>query len=121
MAVEGSTLSQLSALRTQHAATSRRPSNSAKQFDIKGDEYFRLRLERHLDDVRHGRRLESEVPEELQAKSRATNELFVNGDVRALSMYSGALTVLSYDRRARFINAVADASRHMNQIKNLAG
>jgi hypothetical protein len=68
---------------------------------------FSSKLEKHIDDVRRGNgNLSSDVAAAISAKAESTSQLLAQSDPKALKNYSGYLTLLGYDKKARFVNSL---------------
>lgn len=108
-----------------HMEVAKTPPPDARQvvsraaISSQGSETFRMKLEKHLSDRVGGRTAHSNVPKGLFQKRVTTSEL-IGSNTRAFELYTGALTLLPYDQRARFVNGVADASRLTKGIGHLA-
>ena len=78
---------------------------------------FNLRLEKHLDDVKHGQGyLSSDISSEVWNKDNSSSAILANSDPSALKNYSAYQTVLGYDKKARYITAISDASNALAKI-----
>lgn len=82
--------------------------------------YFTNKLEKHITDYRAGKaELSREVGSQLERKREVTSTDFAYNDPKALSLYSGFLTILRYDRKARFINGVSETQNFDGVLKSL--
>lgn len=78
---------------------------------------FASKLEKHIDDVRHGDgNLTQEVGVAIAEKSEAASSALATSDPEALRNYSAYLTVLAYDKKARYVTAIGDTTRALSHI-----
>lgn len=78
---------------------------------------FNSKLEKHIDDVRHGDgNLSLEVGVELSQKTAAVGQALASSDPKALQNYSAYSTLLGYDKRARYVSAVDTTTRSLGEI-----
>lgn len=100
------------------ARTSSQPqSNSLQGISNTG---FVGRLEKHIDDVKHGDgNLSADVSEVLGEKGQETSALLANSDPGALKDYAAYTTLLGYDKNARYVNAIGDTAKRMSEITTL--
>jgi hypothetical protein len=78
---------------------------------------FASKLEKHIDDVRHGEDyLTQDVGAAVAEKSDAASSALAASDPEALKNYSAYLTVLSYDKKARYVNSVDGTTKAVSTI-----
>ena len=83
--------------------------------------YFRFKLERHLEDVSKGRgHLSKGVSGELRQKSHATSSYLSQTDPSVLSQYSAYSTAFAYDKQARFVTSINDVTNTVKTINSQA-
>ena len=82
---------------------------------------FSQRLEKFIDDTRKGRGvLGSSVPSELNAKVSQSSQLLALTDPSSLQLSNAYSTAFSYDKKARFLSNVSDASQAFTSVATLA-
>lgn len=89
----------------------------ATEFRRLSDASFSMRLEKHLDDYRRGRgNLSLDVAADLGIKHSTTGDALAHRDPTSLIRYGAYSTVMSYDKRARFVNGVNSAVEAVQSI-----
>lgn len=74
---------------------------------------FSTRLESYLRLGASAKQtLLADVPEKLEREEDQLQQQLGGSDLKALKDYHGYTTMLTYDRRARFVNGVAQTERH---------
>ena len=82
---------------------------SKQSFDFNS---FNTKLERHISDVKRNKGyLSKGVSTRLGRKQQETSAFLAASDPGALNKYSALTSTLRYDRKARFVNAVNQASQ----------
>lgn len=78
---------------------------------------FTAKLEKHIDDVRRGEGyLTQDVGAAVAEKSEAASAALATSNPEALKNYSAYLTVLSYDKKARYVNSVDGTTKAVSTI-----
>ena len=96
------------------------PGGSSYFDPLSTSNLFNARLEKNLDDVRKGRGyLTSGVDKDIAAKSFNSSNSLSNLNPNALRQYSGYLSGLSYDSKARFINGVSGGTQLLDQLNQI--
>jgi len=82
---------------------------------------FSIKLERYLDDYRKGRARPSDpVPYELNSIAATSSETLSRANPALSSLAAKYTTGFSYDKYARFTNAVGAASDTLKTFQGLA-
>jgi hypothetical protein len=83
-----------------------------------GNQVFRLRLEKHLDDVKKGKGyLESQIGKGLQVRHNDNGTTLNEFDPKSGRSYSGFYTALNYKERARYSTGINDATKLVKDVK----
>jgi hypothetical protein len=82
---------------------------------IKGSTFdfnqFTSKVERHISDVKKNKSyLSKGVSSELRARKQDSANFFAGNNIKALSQLNAFSTAFTYDKKARFINGVNQAS-----------
>jgi hypothetical protein len=92
------------------------PTNDAAVTGL-SDNAFRIRLEKHIDDVHHGQgALSSNVEGELSGRDNAASLFLGSINPKADALYQAYQTGFSYAQRARFVSGVSQASKAIAAI-----
>ena len=79
--------------------------------------YFRGKLEKHLNDVDHGvGYLSKDTGAAVLGLQSSASDQIGSLNFKALSQYSGYLTALTYDQRARFVTGVEQSTNLLSSI-----
>lgn len=84
-----------------------------------GGTEFRNKLEKHLDDSKKGRGyISKDVEGKLGEIGGAAENFLSQSNPKLLANYSGYLSALPYDRKARFVTAVYESSKAVSAIQS---
>lgn len=76
-----------------------------------------MKLEKHLDDVKKGRgEISKDTAQFLGEKETAAGSALAKLNPKLFSQYENYSTAFSYNKRARFVNGIADTVRMLNAI-----
>ena len=88
------------------------------QANLFGFNSFTAKLERHINDVKQNKGyLTKSTSAEVKQKQREANSYLASTDPKAMSNFSSLAGSLRYDRSARFVNGVSQASKTDLAIK----